>query len=140
MRNFILSLLLLMTAPLVQANVEPWGDRNILYIAFNSTFVPPSVAKLYDIERSRYRALLNISLMKKGTQIEALPATVSGVARNLLGNRVELQFKEVREENAIYYIAPLTFSNEEMFRFDITVTDSDGRSKQVKFEQKFYAD
>ena len=143
LRSITLLFVIALTAlqPAAANNVETWGERSIHFIAFNSTFLTPSVARSYGIERSRYRALINISVIdKQSSEDAAIPVQIKGEARNLLGNRVELNFREIREESAIYYIASIGFSNEEMFRFSIDITDKNGQTKQLTFEQKFYAD
>jgi hypothetical protein len=64
---------------------------------------------------------------------------LSGEAKNLLGVVKNLTFKEVKEGDAIYYLAVLPFSDQERYR--ITLRLNDGTSKQeFTFEHKFYAE
>ncbi|MFD2097103.1 DUF4426 domain-containing protein [Corallincola platygyrae] len=135
-----LALLMLVALP-AKANVEKFGDVHVHYVAFSSTFLTPAIAKAYGIKRSRTSGLVNISVLDAGKQgSPAMAVGIKGEARNLIGNRVDLDFKEIREENAIYYIAPIDYSNEETFRFKIDLTLADGSVKTVEFQQKFYAD
>ena len=116
------------------------GDWEVHYIAFPSTFLQPNIAKHYGLERSKYSGVLNISVLdsrhkdKPAQQVE-----IVGQARNLLGNTVSLDFKEVVEGDAVYYIAPIKFTNEEIYRFNIDLKQ--GRQQHtLKFQQKFYVD
>ena len=87
------------------------GDWEVHYIAFPSTFLQPNIAKHYGLERSKYSGVINISVLdsrhkdKPAQQVE-----IVGQARNLLGNTVSLDFKEVVEGDAVYYIAPIKFT------------------------------
>lgn len=142
-KSFLLSLifsLALLSAPSFAEQKSLLGPYEVHYIAFNSTFVTPEIAKLYDIQRSRYNALINISVLDSRSKNKpAVAVKLSGTARNLIGNQTNLEFKEVREGKAVYYLAQLRFSNEETFRFEITIDD--GKSQQLlKFQQKLYVD
>jgi len=142
-KSLLLSLifsLAFFTVPSFAEQKSQLGPYEVHYIAFNSTFVTPEIAKLYDIQRSRYNALINISVLdSRNKNKPAVEVKLSGTARNLIGNQTNLDFKEVREGEAVYYLAQLRFSNEETFRFEITVDD--GKSQQLlKFQQKLYVD
>ena len=116
------------------------GDYKIHYNAINSTLIQPDVASQYKILRSRYEGVFNIAVQKKvdGAYV-GIPASVSGTASNLLGQQQSLEFIEVREGKAIYYLSNFHFSNEETFRFKIDVKSNDGKlNHTVKFQRKFY--
>lgn len=101
-------------------------------------FLTPEVASSYGIVRSKFNALVNISVLDKVTG-EAQRVDVSGNAKNLLGNTRQLTFKKVEEGDAIYYLAVLPFRDQETFRFNIDVKK--GTTKQtLKFQQKMYVD
>jgi hypothetical protein len=44
---------------------EQVGDYQIHYNTFTTSFLQPQVAKAYNIVRSRYQAMINISVLKK---------------------------------------------------------------------------
>lgn len=112
------------------------GDWEVHYIAFNTTFLSPEIATANDISRSPNNILVNISVLDKRTKV-AQSIAITGTARNLLGNTKILEFKEVVEGQAIYYLAQLPFSDEEHYRFNIELTQ--GKINQtLKFEQKLY--
>lgn len=116
------------------------GTLDVHYIAINSTFLTPDIAKTYDITRSKINALINISVLDNSLAGKpAKTANVFGTATNLLGQSKTLEFVEVKEGDAIYYLAELNFSNEEIFRFDIKI-NTDDSSETLKFQHKFYVD
>jgi hypothetical protein len=121
-------------------NMQKLGSMNVHYIAIGSTFLTPTIAKTYGIERSRYNGLVNISVLDANSKDHpAKTVLISGTARNNIGQSKTLDFKEVKEGSAIYYLAQLNYSNEEMFHFTIKIDDGNGQ-KILKFDQKFYVD
>jgi len=116
------------------------GDLEIHYSSFPSTFLTADVANTYRIKRSRYSAVVNVAVLDKSQEGKpAVQALLSGKARNLLGTEKKLSFREIREGNAIYYIAELKHTNEERFKFIIDVTQN-GTNGQINFEQTFFVD
>ncbi len=115
------------------------GNWDIHYIAFPSSFIQPEVAKQYKLIRSKYQAIVNISVLDNSDNFTAQNVYVTGMAKNLLGQRVKLDFVKVTEGEATYYLAQLKYDNEEIFNFDINVQQGD-RNETIKFSQKFYVD
>ncbi|MDP5041473.1 MAG: DUF4426 domain-containing protein, partial [Paraglaciecola sp.] len=113
------------------------GTWDVHYIALNSTFLTPEVAKQYGILRSKFNGLINISVLDKKTSA-AQSVVMNGEAKNLLGVVKSLSFKEVKEGQAIYYLATLPFSDQERYRISITINDG-ATTQQFTFEHKFYA-
>ncbi len=136
--SIILStLLLLLFSSSSNAEIKKTlGDWDVHYIAFTSTFLSPEVARSYGITRSENTTLINISVLDRKTQ-EAQKVSITGIARNLLGTTSQLQFKEVVEGEAIYYLSTLTNNDEDHMRFVIDITQ-DKVQQTLKFEQKLY--
>ena len=123
-------------------NSKQFGDYVIHYNAFRSDTLTPEIAKAYSLTRRNNRMVVNITVQKKdGDASRPVKAKVSGFASNLTGQIKELQFKEVHDGEAIYYLAQSQVSNHETLKFDITATPA-GESlvAKVKFKQKFYTD
>jgi len=121
-------------------NMKKMDNINVHYIALGSTFLTPEIAKAYGIERSRYKGLVNISVLDN-TQ-DGHPAKtvfISGKARNDVGQIKSLEFMEVKEGDAVYYLAQVNYTHEETIYFDIMITDK-GQQHNLKFSQKFYVD
>ncbi|WP_394192671.1 DUF4426 domain-containing protein [Pseudoalteromonas atlantica] len=115
------------------------GPWQVHYIAFPSTFIQPQIAKAYGLERSDYKGIVNISILKNNADKTAQTATLTGTAKNLLGNKQTLTFKEVIEGESVYYLAQVKFTNEEILRFDIEIKQSN-QFQKLQFQQKFYVD
>ncbi|MFT6897162.1 MAG: hypothetical protein ACJA13_001568 [Paraglaciecola sp.] len=136
-----LSILIVLASLSLNAQAEQkqlLGSWEVHYMALNSTFIPPAVAKEYAIVRSKYNGLINISVLDKHSK-EAQGVVIKGSARNLLGVKKELGFTQVTEGQAIYYLAVLPFSDQENYRFEISI--SDGLEQQtLEFQHKFYVE
>ena len=116
------------------------GDINIHYIAIDTAFLTPEIAKAYGIERSRYKGLVNISVLDNTQQGNpAKTVIITGKARNDIGQIKNLEFTEVKEGDAVYYLATVNYSHEETLYFDINIADK-GRYHNITFKQKFYVD
>ena len=119
------------------------GDYVIYYNAFNSTFLQPDIASSYQIPRSGLTAVLNVSVHKDGepTKQLAVPANIQGKVTNSLSQFNQLAFKEIKEEQAIYYIADFQFRPEEdtTIEFTVKVPGMD-RPETISFKQKFYSE
>lgn len=117
------------------------GNFDIHYMALSSTFITPSIAKTYGIERSRYTGLVNITVLDSNQAGQpAVAVEISGIANNLLDARVELNFKEIREGDSIYYIAEVPYRDDQEINFDISLKYGSKLNTSLKFKQKFYID
>ncbi|WP_153914031.1 DUF4426 domain-containing protein [Shewanella sp. TC10] len=117
------------------------GNFDIHYMALSSTFITPSIAKTYGIERSNYNGIVNIAVLdtsKEGNPPVAIE--ISGVANNLLDARITLDFKEIREGKAIYYIAQVPYRDDQEINFNIAVKHGNQLNTSLKFKQKFYVE
>lgn len=123
------------SAALAEQSVR-FGDYEVHYVVINTTFLTPEVAARLGLTRSNTTALVNISVLQDGTRPVA--ALVRGKATNLLGTERTLEFREVREGDARYQVAPLRFSEEELWRFAIDLDLPDGQHGALRFEQRLY--
>jgi hypothetical protein len=117
------------------------GDLVVHYNAVPSISLAPEVARQYAITRSANRALLNIAVMRRQTDgtDKAIAATLAGSATNLAGQRQELSFRQVREGDAIYYLAEPRVTDRETLAFDVQVTaEGETAPLAVRFRQEFF--
>jgi hypothetical protein len=137
---FIILVSLTLISNVFAENVKKMGSMQIHYMAINATFLTPKIAKAYNIERSRFNGLINISVLDDSKESRPAKAvSIQGKARNDIGQIKTLEFDEVKEGDAIYYLAQVNYTNEETFYFDITISDGK-ETHQLKFKQKFYVD
>ena len=121
-------------------NMKKLGNMNVHYMAMGATFLTPEIAKAYGIERSKYNALINISVLDNSKpSTPAKSVAISGTAENITGQFKRLEFEEVKEGSAIYYLAQLNYRDKETVKFDITISDG-SESHQLKFSKMFYVD
>ena len=134
------ALVLSFSANVNAENMKKLGNMDVHYMAIGSTFFTPKIAQAYGIERSRYNGLINISVLdntKVGKPAKAV--AIMGKARNDLGQIKTIEFTEVIEGGAVYYLAQLKYSDEETYYFDIQIND--GMETQIlTFSHKFYVD
>lgn len=106
------------------ADEQTFGDYTVHYQAVNSTFLTPQIAAQYGIVRSDSRAFLNIAVLRNDADggTTPVPAMINGSKHNLLQQSEALEFKEVREGEAIYYIGQFSFSDREVLRFTLELS------------------
>lgn len=117
------------------------GDYKIFYSAFNSSFIAPEIAAANNIVRGKDKGLVNIAVMKELTV--GTPAVITGRVFNILQQSQKLKFVAIKEQQALYYIAPFEFEDEDYLTFKITVRPNDGSKSydyDFKFQKKMYHD
>lgn len=121
---------------------QTFGDYEVHYIGLNSTFLNPDTAEAYGIVRSKSLGYLSISILKKqadGSLPTAIDGSISGNLRNLIGQKRNIEFQEIKEANAVYYISTFRFDDEDLYYVTLKVSPSDTSQEfTVKFNQKFY--
>ena len=136
---------LFLTLPLqIQAEKsEIFGNYIVHYNAFTTDNLAPSIAKQYGIQRSKKRALLNISVLKKATDTPSTPvrAAIKATAINLNQQLRHLTLREIAEQGAIYYIADTLVDNAEILQYNIDIIpENETQSYTFSFEQQFYTE
>ncbi|NRB37173.1 MAG: DUF4426 domain-containing protein [Pseudomonadales bacterium] len=112
------------------------------FSTFNTSFVSPEVAKAYNIVRSKSKGLVNISVLKTDETGKKVPVTaaVTGQSYDLILTK-ELDFFEVKEQNAIYYLAQFDIEHKIPFYFTINVKpDKNKAAMKVKFKKIMWVD
>jgi hypothetical protein len=122
-------------------NSKEFGDYVVHYNAFRSDTISPEVAKQHGLARANNRVLINIALLKKVLNTTGKPtaAKVSGHASNLTGQLKQLEFKEITEGNAIYYLAETKISDGEFLKFDLKIVpEGETRAARLEFNKRFF--
>jgi hypothetical protein len=121
---------------------ESFGDYQIHYNAFTTDLIEPSVARAYNITRSKNRALVNIAVLRRTTGIPLQPvrATVTVEAVNLNAQLRTIEIRELNDRGAIYYIGELPVGYNETLNFKLEVTpEGESTTHNLTFKQEFYA-
>ncbi len=115
---------LFLAAPATAQQSQMFGPYELHYAVVNTTFLEPAVAANYGITRGEKRAILNLAVREHlrntpaGQPTVARPIMLKGKTWDLMQNQ-PLEFQEVREGSAIYYIAQFKFINEEWRWFEV---------------------
>ena len=138
MRRFVsLVFCLLLALPAVAERKQTFGELDVHYSVFNSSFLQPDVAAAAGLTRSKTVGVLNIAALKDG---KGQAAKVSGTLKNLLGQTSELKFKQVLETGAVYYLAEFPLRQREMLTFSIQVQIGDAAPHTLTFNQEVFPD
>lgn len=138
MRGLVIFLLALCAAlPAAAERKHSFGELDVHYSVFNSSFLQPETAAATGLIRSRTQGVVNIAVLKAG---KPSPAVVSGTVRNLLGQESPLGFRQVREGEAIYYLAQFPFSSREVLKFSISVQQGAAPAQTFSFNQEVFPD
>jgi hypothetical protein len=83
--------------------MKDFGDYVLHFNAISTDKLTPEVARAYDITRSKNRAMLNVSIIRKveGTMGEAVGGSVSASANNLTGQTKNLVLRQIQDGDAI---------------------------------------
>jgi hypothetical protein len=120
---------------------QTFGDYEVHYSAFNSSFLQPKVAQSYNIQRSKYRGVVNITVLKKDAAGNKVPvkAVITGKTKNLIEQVNNLVFRPVIESNAIYHIAEFKISSEDTLTFNLDIQpDPNQPAFAMTFRQAVY--
>ena len=115
---------------------KQFGDWQVHYMAFNASLLSPEVAERYDLVRGRTKGLLTISAIGPSGGSEKV--AVEGRFINLLDQSTSLEFREIEDDAAVYYLAAFDFQNAEVLRFEIALALPHG-IETLRFQQPLYA-
>ncbi len=139
----ILSLACLLAVPASAQQSKRYGPYELHYSVVSTTFLSPEVAARYGIVRGEKKAILNLALrehLPDGTE-RASKMTLSGRSWDLMQRNETLDFKEIDEGQAIYYIAPLNFIEREWRSFEVEFTPADSeQSYTFEHKHQLYSD
>lgn len=137
--NVFVLLALSLTA--VAENSTHTGGYTIHHNALTTDNLPAQVATAYGLQRSKNRALLNVSVIRDepGTMGIPVRATIRAVARTLYGQIRPVELREIVEDKAIYYIADFPVAHRETLMFDFEIMPEGGRYPlRAHMRQEFF--
>ena len=108
----------------------------IHYSTFSSLIIPADVAKVHGITRAKNRIITNISVRQND---KSVTTAIQGTIENLLGQVITLEFSEVLEQDAIYYLANHVVDEKDRIKFDINIKPTNSASNyHLKFAREYY--
>ena len=116
------------------------GDYIVHFSALTTDQVPQEIAMNYNITRSKNRAMLNVSIIRKADDV-SVPANVEVKTTNLTQQLKNVTMRRINEQDAVYYIGETPVANRETLIFDISVTPEGSTvPAEVRFSRQFYTD
>jgi hypothetical protein len=133
-----------MPAQALDETFKDFGNYEVHYNALRTDELSADIARIYGIQRSGNRVMLNVTVLRKEAEHaprKPVEASVTVDAYNLSGQLKDLQLRRVSEGEAIYYIGDVSIAGSEILVFDISVTPS-GESApfNVKLKREFVSD
>jgi hypothetical protein len=138
-----LLLIWLAAQPVWAENSTTIPGYTIHHNAIPSASLAPDIARQYGIQRSKYRGMLNVSIIKnvEGTTGQSAEAVVMAKANNIRGQLISIPMRKVTEGDAIYYIGEFRIADQETLNFEIKVQPKgERRFYTAKLSQDFYID
>lgn len=136
-------LLLLLPARSRSEQLRRFDSYQVHYNALSGDMLPAEMASRYRFTRSSKQGLVNIAVQKLAGDAApvAVAAQIRGSAANLAGQRSELELREIRDADAIYYLAAFPVRGADTVNFDLTITpDGSTRSYSLKFSKNYVTD
>lgn len=136
-----LALVLVLPLAVSAENSTRTGGYTIHHNALTTDSLPIQVASAYGIQRSKSRALLNVSVIRDqpGTMGTPVHAQVRTVARTLYGQIRPIELREIVEDQAIYYIADFPVAHRETLHFEFEILPAGGRYPlRANMRQEFW--
>lgn len=145
----LITLLSAIAAPLQAESEAPpatplsaqFGADSVYFSVLNTSFLSPQVASTYGVVRGKNKFLINVAIRREeAASDQAVRAKVSGTTSDLIYVE-QLQFREIVEQGAIYYIAEFSISNDERRAFRLQVDANKNRAPyDINFNKKLYVD
>ena len=133
-----------MPAQALDETFKDFGNYEVHFNALRTDELSADIARIYGIQRSRNRVMLNVTVLRKEAEHaprKPVEATVAVDAYNLNGQLKDLQMRRVSEGEAIYSIGEVTIAGTEILVFDIMVTPvGESMPFNVKLKREFVAD
>lgn len=131
-------------------SLSAWAENStaipgytIHHNAIPTATLDPAIAKQYRIQRSKYRGMINVSVIKteQGTTGTSTPAVILAKATNIRGQLISIPMRQVLEADAIYYIGEFRIADQETLNFDLQVQpQGESRFYKAKLTQQFFID
>ena len=133
-----------MPAQALDETFKDFGNYEVHFNALRTDELTPEVARVYGIQRSANRVMLNVTVLRKEAEHaprKPVEATVAVDAYNLNGQLKDIEMRRVSEGEAIYSIGEVTIAGTEILVFDINVTpQGESMPFNVKLKREFVSD
>lgn len=125
------------------AGSKDFGEFQVHWSVFPSTFLAPEIARENNLNRSKSIGIVNISIMRETENggLESVSGQVEGKVLNDVQQVKFLGFRRIQEGNAVYFIAEYQYSNAELMTFQITARPTgNNRDLPIRFAHTLFND
>ena len=124
-----------------EASSADIGDYVVHFSAQTTDQLPREVAQAYMIQRSKNRAMLNVTIIRESDRA-AVAGDITVKTRNLTQQLKTVEMRRIDEQEAIYYIGETSVANRETLIFEIAVKPEgeEQPSEVIRFQRQFYTD
>lgn len=137
MRRFTAFVLgLCLSLPVLAEQVQRFGDLDVHYNVFNSSFLQPNVASAVGLVRSKAQGVINVVPMEKGKPVEA---SVTGSAKDLTGKVIPWS-SAGSARKAPSNLAQFPISQRETLVFTIKVEAKGEPAQTFSFNKEIFPD
>lgn len=126
-----------------QAGQKDFGEYQVHWSVFPSTFLAPEVAQANNLQRSQSIGVINISIMTEGEhgQLRPVGGQVEGQVANDIQQVTFLAFRRIQEGDAVYFIAQYQYRSGELMTFNVKARPSGhNQDLQVRFSHTLFND
>jgi hypothetical protein len=119
------------------------GDITIYHNAITADTLTPAVAATFGIERSKYRGVLNVSVIKEqtGTTGTPLGAVVDVDILDAADQRRRVPMREIEERGSVSYLGEFPVNNGQALDFEIRVRPPGAAAPiSVRMSQEFFTE
>ena len=141
-RLLLLVLFLLPLSALAENSTSIPG-YTIHHNAIPTASLDPAVANQYRIQRSKYRGMLNVSVIKDipDSTGKSVDAIVMANATNIRGQLISIPMRKITEGDAIYFIGEFRIEDQETLNFHLQVKPKgETRFYKAELKQEFFID
>ncbi len=125
------------------AGSKDFGEFQVHWSVFPSTFLAPQVARENNLNRSKSIGIVNIAIMQETENggVEPVSGQVEGKVLNDVQQVKFLGFRRIQEGNAVYFIAEYQYSNAELMTFQITARPTGSKADlPIRFAHTLFND
>lgn len=122
---------------------KDFGEFVVHFSAMTTDLLQPEIARTYNIVRSKNRAMVNVSILRKenGSIGKPVNGQIDIVANNLTGQVKNLALRRIQENAAIYYIGDVQVAHAETLVFNLNVKPEGAEGTfPVRFTRQFFSD
>ncbi|AUI70379.1 DUF4426 domain-containing protein [Beggiatoa leptomitoformis] len=136
---------LFLVAPWVFAEQVVFGAYVVHYSAVNTTAIPETMAKKYQIMQDKHYAMLNVSVFQQveGQADKSVVANISAKVRDSSGKEQEITLRLLKDEGVegASYVGIFVFQDKIPLEFVLAVDPNlQGAMHPITFSQTFFSD